>query len=161
MTQLKDNDLREVFQTIWSITLGLDLLGPAGSIPPPPDETLCACVHLTGAWTGLVTVSLSQGLARRAASAMFDQPAAELSVAELHDAIGEIANMTGGGVKALLPAPSQLSMPSVVSGSNFSFSAPGGLVVNDVAFQVGGSQIRLIVTANRESAAMASLAQVG
>jgi len=160
MNQLRDDDLREVFEAIWSVTLGLELLGPAGSTPPPTEETLCACVHLTGAWAGLVSVTLSEGLARRAAGAMFDQPASELSIAELHDAIGEIANMAGGSIKALLPGPSHLSLPSVVSGSFFGFSSPGGVVVNNVAFQVGGSQICLRVTASRESAE-ASVSQAG
>ena len=161
MTQLRDSDLREVFEAIWSVTLGLDLLGPAGSIPPPPEDTLCACLYLSGAWSGLVSVSVSEGLARRAASAMFELPAAELSQAELHDALGEIANMTGGGVKALLPGPSHLSLPSVVSGSDFSFSSPGGVTVNDVAFQLGGSRISLRVIASREIAAELSLAEAG
>lgn len=146
-TRVMERDLRELFETIWSVTLGLGLLDPAGSIPPPPQDTLCASVHLSGAWGGLVAVTLSDALARRAASAMFDQPAAELTAEELHDAIGEIANMTGGGLKALLPAPSQLSLPVVVSGTSVSLSFPRGDVVNDVAFQCGGSQIRLQVIA--------------
>jgi chemotaxis protein CheX len=84
---------------------------------------------------------------------MFEQPATELSVSELHDAIGEIANMTGGGIKAMLPAPSHLSLPAVVSGADFSLSSPRGEVVNDVAFQCGGSQVRLQVIAARQPAA--------
>jgi chemotaxis protein CheX len=159
VNDLADSDLRSVFETIWSATLGLELLDPAGSVPPPPTETLCASVHLTGAWCGVVSVHISEGLARRAASAMFGLPVGELTQSELHDAIGEIANMTGGGVKALLPAPSHLSLPSVVSGASFSVSAPGGSLVNDVAFQLGGSQIRVTVIARNEGAPVPSRAK--
>lgn len=149
MTQLQDRDVREVIETIWSVTLGLELHGPAGSIPPSPHEVLCGCIHISGAWSGTITVTMGERLARRAAAAMFEQPADSLGQAELHDAIGEITNMTGGSVKALLPGPSQLSLPSVVSGVELSISTPGAVITSDVTFQVRGAQIRVQVLERR------------
>ncbi len=136
MTELSNADLRELVEQVWSVTLGVEIFGPAGSIPPPPEHTLCGCVHVSGAWNGLVTVHVSEGLARRVAANLFETSIEDLSTEELHDALGEIANMTGGSVKGLLPAPSQLSLPSVVSGNQFSFNTPVGVLVTEVAFSV-------------------------
>ena len=72
MTELSDSDLRELVEAVWTVTLGFDVLDPAGSIPPPPEQTVCGCVHVSGAWNGLVTVRVSEGLARNVAATMFD-----------------------------------------------------------------------------------------
>ncbi|MEI9937578.1 MAG: chemotaxis protein CheX [Pseudomonadota bacterium] len=156
MTESFNKDLRELIETIWSVTLGLELTEPSGSIAPPPEHALCGCIHVSGTWVGLVTVSLSDALARRAASTMFDAPAEGLTMEELHDALGEIANMTGGGVKGLLPGPSQLSLPSVVSGTNVSLSAPGGIVVSEVKLQSSGAQLIVQVIERRKAVQVAA-----
>ncbi len=152
MTELSNSDLRELVESVWSATLGYDVLGPAGSIPPPPESTLCGCVHLSGAWNGLVTVKVSETLARKVAATMFDSPVETLSVDDLRDALGEIANITGGCVKGLLPGPSQLSLPSVVTGGQFSLHTPGGVLVNELAFQCLGSRVCVEVIEARKVA---------
>jgi len=152
MTVLTDSDLRDLVESVWVLTLGFDVLDPAGSIPPPPDDTLCGCVHVSGAWNGLVSVRVSETLARNVAATMFEMSADALSVEELHDALGEIANMTGGSVKALLPGPSHLSLPSVVSGHQFAFNSPGGVVVKELSFQCHGSRITVQVIEARSAA---------
>lgn len=145
MTEVLARDLREVVETVWTVTLGFEVLDPLGSLPPPPESTWCGCIHIGGAWDGLVKLSMSEALTRRAAAAMFGAPAESLSREELVDALGEITNMTGGNVKALLPGPSKLSLPSVVPGADFSVVSPGGVVLREVAFQTGGSHIRVQV----------------
>lgn len=149
MTEVLARDLREVVETVWTVTLGFEVLDPLGSLPPPPEQTWCGCIQVDGAWDGLVKLSMSEGLTRRAAAAMFGTPAESLSLDDLTDALGEITNMTGGNVKALLPGPSRLSLPSVVNGADFSISSPGGTVLREVAFQTGGSQIRVQVVEAR------------
>jgi chemotaxis protein CheX len=149
MIELLAEDLREVVETVWTVTLGFEVLGPAGSLPPPPECTWCGCIQVAGAWSGLVKLSMGEALARKAAAAMFGAPADTLSTDDLTDALGEITNMTGGSVKALLPGPSQLSLPSVVTGDDFSVSSPGGVILREVAFQTSGSQIRVQVIEGR------------
>jgi chemotaxis protein CheX len=150
MTELSDSDLRELVEAVWTVTLGFDVLDPAGSIPPPAEQTVCGCVQVTGAWTGMVTVRVSDGLARNVAATMFDTAPETLSEEELHDALGEIANMTGGTVKALLPGPSRLSLPTVVSGGQFSFNSPGGKLLREVAFRIKASRVCVQVIEARE-----------
>ena len=43
------------------------------------------------------------GLARNATPLIFSQPKELVSVNDVQDAIGEITNMIGGNIKALLP----------------------------------------------------------
>jgi chemotaxis protein CheX len=140
MTEILARDLREVVETVWTITLGFDVLDPLGSLPPPPEHTWCGCVQVNGAWSGMVKVCMSEQLTRRAAAAMFGAAPEALCTDDLTDALGEITNMTGGNVKALLPGPSQLSLPSVVLGTD-SDSARGRSLLREVAFQTGGSHI--------------------
>jgi chemotaxis protein CheX len=59
------------------------------------------------------------------------------------DAIGEVANMAGGNVKALLPGPSVLSLPEV-AGEGAASVATGGRPVSRLAFAIDGSP--LVVT---------------
>lgn len=157
MTELSNSDLRDLVESVWTVTLGFDVLDPAGSIPPPPENTLCGCVHLSGEWQGLVSVRVSENLARNVAATMFEMAAADITNEELHDALGEIANMTAGSVKALLPGPSSLSLPSVVSGSQFSFNSPGGDLVNELSFQCHGSRITVQVIKARRSGRLDAL----
>jgi chemotaxis protein CheX len=151
MTESFDRDLRGLVETIWSVTLGLELSGAAGSIAPPSEQTVYGCINISGAWLGLVTLSLSENLARRVAGQMFDAPGESLTTEDLHDALGEIANMTGGAVKGLLPGPNQLSLPSVLSGSNVSLSTPGGVVVSEVRLQCAGSRVVVQVIERRNA----------
>jgi chemotaxis protein CheX len=151
-TEVSARDLHEVVETIWTVTLGLEVMGPLGSVPPPPEETWCGVINVAGAWSGLVKVSMSEALTRRAASAMFAAHESDLSIEELTDALGEITNMTGGSVKALLPGPSSLSLPSVVSGSRLAVGTPGGVLIREIAFQCEGSQICVQVLEGRQVA---------
>jgi chemotaxis protein CheX len=145
MIDVLAKDLLEVVESVWTLTLGFEASLPLGSRPPPAQSTWCGCIRVGGAWNGLVKVSMSEALTRRAAAAMLGAPAEALSYADLTDALGEITNMTGGNVKALLPGPSRLSLPHVVTDAYFSIIAPGGVLLSEVAFQCHASQIRVQV----------------
>jgi CheY-specific phosphatase CheX len=80
------------------------------------DSTVVGFVEIDGPWRGRVTVSCSEQLATTITAQMFEMDPAETTKAELVDAMGEIANMIGGNVKALLPGPSKLSLPLVYHG---------------------------------------------
>ncbi|NIQ01639.1 MAG: chemotaxis protein CheX, partial [Nitrospinaceae bacterium] len=51
-------------------------------------------------------------LARQAAAIMFQLQEDTAGPEEIQDAFGELANITGGNIKALLPEPSYLSLPA-------------------------------------------------
>ena len=145
MTEVLASDLLEVVESVWTLTLGFEASSSLGSRPPPPQSTWCGCIRVGGAWNGLVKLSMSEALTRRAAAAMFGAPAEGLTHVDLTDALGEITNMTGGNVKALLPGPSRLSLPHVITDAYFSIIAPGGVLLREVAFQSHASPIRVQV----------------
>ena len=72
---------------------------------------LSASVQISGGWEGTVLVSCPEALAQRVAGVMFDTP--EASDDEIRDALGEVANMTAGNVKALVESYCRLSLPAV------------------------------------------------
>ena len=100
---------------VWTSVLSLGVQSVRRKPPlPPPSSGLCTgSIRISGAWSGAVSIEAPVGLVRRAAAIMFGMREAELSAAELTDAFGEITNMVGGTVKALLPAPSQIALPTV------------------------------------------------
>ncbi|MXG87944.1 chemotaxis protein CheX [Nocardioides flavescens] len=113
--ELAQQDLETLVAQVWS-TYVLD----EGPLPAPPapwnDASPCwsSAVSVTGAWHGMIAVDLAESAAvalTRAMLAMDDdeEPASE----DLVDAVGELANMIGGNVKALVPGPSGLSLPVV------------------------------------------------
>jgi CheY-specific phosphatase CheX len=101
-------------------------------------KTMTGCVQISGAWDGAVTIQCSPDLARAAAAAMLEMEAAATSFDDVRDALGEIANMVGGNLKALLPGPTNLSLPLVVEGEHGSPSIREGVALHAVWFSFLG-----------------------
>ena len=102
----------EYAQTVWTTILGVPL--SASPSPDPGAERFHGRVHISGAWEGTVVLECSGAFARWAASRMFESN--DTTFDEVRDALGELTNMVGGNIKALLPGPSRLSIPEVASG---------------------------------------------
>jgi chemotaxis protein CheX len=71
-------------------------------------------VSITGSWTGHVVYASSTAAARKAAAAFLAMEPDEVSQEDLSDVLGELANIVGGNVKAMLPPGAMLSLPQVV-----------------------------------------------
>ncbi len=138
--QYLEEEIRQVAETVWESVLGVSLVRQS-SIPPTPLRVVSGCVQFTGAWEGAVTIECSAEFARQAAATMFGVDLSAASVSDTQDAIGELANMTGGNVKALLPEPCRLSLPTVVEGADVTTSVHGGELVTSVAFECQGSPL--------------------
>jgi chemotaxis protein CheX len=78
-----------------------------------PGGLLRGSVSIQGTSQAIVSVDCSEVLARSIAAAMFSQDPGELTEDEVLDSLGEIANIIGGNIKALLPGPSKLGLPQV------------------------------------------------
>ena len=103
--------------------------------PPPPSDasTVTGIVNIDGAWRGAVLVRCPLALASLLTAAMFqgdDEPDFE----EVSDALGELTNMVAGNIKALLPQPSAISLPTVAFGSQYEISVKGTHTVATVPF---------------------------
>ena len=130
----------DIARDVWLSMLGLEIQPavPADLKIAATERSLIGCVHISGAWEGTVIVEIAAELARRATEVMFDLEPGTASQEEIHDAIGEMANMIGGNMKTLVPSPSQLSLPSVSEGTGLALSVPGARRVNQLALQSEG-----------------------
>ena len=115
MTQENDGSGIPSLDTIQRITeqvlndfLGLQL---APAEQPGPEPPTGSRIFITGAWDGSVSLNCTEALARRVASGMFGEAPDRVSPEDIQDALGELANIIGGNIKPLFPAPNRLSLP--------------------------------------------------
>ncbi len=152
--QVDESMLFELTEQVWSSMLGLNLVMGNGH-PPPGERTrqLVGCVVISGSWEGAVSIECPLSVAKRAAGIMFGTDPADASDDEVRDALGELANMIGGGVKSLLPSPSQLSLPTVAEGEALVLSVPGTHELRHVSFACDGEPCRVVIAAKDGCAA--------
>jgi chemotaxis protein CheX len=140
---LQHDDVIALVSDIWSAMTGIEV---ASAAPAEIDGTsLTGFVHINGGWQGTVTLRCPAPLAAEAAAAMFGMDLDELGDEEIGDALGELTNMTGGGIKAMLPGPSQLSLPAVVAGGEYSVAVPGAAQLAEMHFTAGDARIAVRV----------------
>jgi chemotaxis protein CheX len=152
-----NDDINDLVTDIWESVLGI----PAS--PAPPVEAtdaarLTGFVHIQGDWEGTVTVDCPLDLAREAAAAMFAMDIDDLSKEEVDDALGEITNMTGGGIKSMLDGACKLSLPTVIEGTSFTVNVPGAELVNELAYEANGSWLVVRVLQRCDEDAIAASA---
>jgi CheY-specific phosphatase CheX len=135
-------EIREIAESIWGAMLGLPI--EAGSVGAS-ESWVTGCVTIGGGWSGAVTVELSSGLARQVASALFAMEPAEVTDAEVRDAVGELANMVGGNIKALMPGSCQLSLPAVANGRSEELAAARGRLFAHAELMSGMEPARVCV----------------
>jgi chemotaxis protein CheX len=113
--EVNENDLAEMVEQVW-----MSYLDPEGISPliPTYDEhqptEVYSSVSITGSWSGHVVYASSTIAARRAAGAFLAMELDEVSEEDLSDVLGELVNIVGGNVKAMLPPGCFLSLPQVV-----------------------------------------------
>jgi len=106
--------VENVFQTMMDMEVQ-----PSDAPWPPAGEVITAAISLSGSWKGAVLVECAVPEALLFASRMVDvDPPAGVND-DVRDALGELANMVGGNLKSILPGGVELSLPSVVWGSDY------------------------------------------
>jgi chemotaxis protein CheX len=79
---------------------------------PAPEVTVSAWVQITGPWRGAVVVTCDEPTAIGLTECLLRaRPPAVIEPEDVADALGELANVLGGNVKAALPGPSSLGLP--------------------------------------------------
>lgn len=105
--------LDDVTRQTWSLFLGVTLT----PIQTRGHDVDCAAlIAIQGAWNGVLVVSCSQRLARLAAARLYSLPEQDIDETRWQDTLNETANIIGGNLKALLPAPSRLGLPTPITG---------------------------------------------
>lgn len=136
-----DAEIEDITKTIWASLFELPLR-VEGESRLGSESLMTACVQVVGAWTGAVILQSPITLARTLAEQMFqsDRP---LTLEEVRDALGELANIIAGNVKALFPGPSRISLPAVAAGSDYRFDVVDGGAVTMVSFSSNGQPLRV------------------
>ena len=143
------DDLENIAEQVWSAFLadGREAVVD-GTDPVTAPAELAASVAIVGAFDGHVVVTSTREGSREVASALFEMPADEPSADEIGDALGELANVLGGNVKSMLPAPSTMSLPRIAVAEHGLWPGTVELCRTVVAWR--GSQFTLILLSSRQ-----------
>jgi len=137
---LDRGQVASLIDDIWMTTLGLPTRPTAESAAGLDEEaTLDGLIHIAGDWQGTVAVQVPRRLAATIAVRMLRLGDVAPTLEDMQDALGEIANMTGGNIKALLPGRCVLSLPAVVEGRAYTIRIPSSQTVTRVAFECEGA----------------------
>ena len=112
---LDQETVQSIAQEAWSALVGDDefLVPLPGGLP---DDAVSSWVEIVGPWTGTVVLTCGRSTAEALSRALLKEHAPPvLEPEDIEDALGELANVVGGNVKAVLPGPSVLGLPEVGS----------------------------------------------
>lgn len=110
------DEIRRLVEKAWAAMLGLEIRpAPDDTIPDWPGDVLTGAVTVAGPWSGLVALACPAVLARRFAAVVFAVPPERVADEQCRDVLGELTNVLGGGLKALLPGRSTLGLPVVTA----------------------------------------------
>lgn len=115
----------------------------------PGEERLTAAVHLAGDWNGAVLVECDRKQACRFAGHFLSIDPPEAVDDVVLDVLGELANMIGGNLKCALMHRIQLSMPSVVEGTNYRIRVCGAGTRDRIAFDCDEGPFWVTILCNR------------
>jgi len=110
-------DLAALVEEIWGslVDVATEPLVPVTDVldTVPLTDPWSGQVAIDGEWHGVVRVDVAPPLAEALAARMLgDELSGEPGVADLEDAVGELANVIGGNVKSLVPGDGVLSLPA-------------------------------------------------
>ncbi len=148
---VSEDDLAEMVEQVWVSYLdpeGVSPLVRTGDAGQPSD--VHSSVSITGAWTGHVVYASSTVAARNAAAAFLAMDPAEVSPEDLSDVLGELANIVGGNVKAVLPPGALLSLPQVVLAPESATKYPNAERVSGLYGRWEGEPVSISVWQNRD-----------
>ena len=133
--------VNDVFSTMVDIRTD-----PVEAYMEPDIEVVTAAVYFTEPWFGALFVECTLPLAFNFTARLMSLPVPTEIDEDVCDALGELANIVGGNLKALLPSNVGLSLPSIVRGTDYAVRLRGGVVVNRQVFdtEFGKFQVTLM-----------------
>lgn len=132
-----DEELDQTVQLIWSTMFDLPMARVNPDRMTADSPLVTGFVILEGEFDGAILVRCPQGLAVRLTDIMFgsEGPPAQ---SDIRDAIGELANMMAGNIKAVLPHPSRIGLPVVAFGNDYQLQVLGTVTAARVAYDFDG-----------------------
>lgn len=139
---IRQEDLIAMNEQIWASMFGLTLTSCEGTdVCVHGTGYIGGCVQLVGAWQGAIRVDCNLHLARTAAARLQRREEGDLSMEDVRDTVGELANIAAGSAKALLPQPTHISLPSVADGSDYDLTVRKGRVLLQCPFECEGETL--------------------
>jgi len=116
----------------------LAMLGVAVEAHPSPpktdEEQITASVFLVGSCRGGVSIEMGVSQAVHLTRCLNSTAQPSGLDDDVRDAMGELANMIGGNLKASLPSGAHLSIPSVVRGTDYKLRMCGVAEITSFGF---------------------------
>jgi len=105
-------DLERIIRTVWSTQLSLDLSptaasGLAGALRG--EDTVLVKVYFVGEFNGRLEQRCSRHVSLSAAAAAFAASGTEVGTSDIRDTAAEMAHMTAGNLKSVLPGRCEVS----------------------------------------------------
>lgn len=138
-----ETEICDIATSIWE-TMFVMPFDRVAADPAIVGPLITGCVTIDGAWDGAVMLSCEQTLATSLASELFgaDVPVTQ---GDVRDTVGEVTNMLAGNLKALLPDPSRLSLPTVAIGAQYDLTVVGTTQTVAVRFRCDGGLLQISV----------------
>lgn len=139
------HQLDSVMISVWETMIGSAIKSIEVQSPWKAESEIAmmACIQITGNWEGAVTIECTAEHARTMAETMFCMEPGEAEEDEVIDAFGELVNVVGGNVKAILDGGADLSLPAVTTGIDYRVVVPGSTEKCRLAFESNGNHIRV------------------
>jgi chemotaxis protein CheX len=123
----------------WSTFVGT----PVDQVEPVEirSDVVCASISIGGPWSATFLLFCSRELATFCAATVLGMPEAELLDEDVHDIMGELANIIGGNLKGIVSDTDHawtLSLPVVSNGMQ---SVPGSRLASDLLFVCNGAPL--------------------
>jgi chemotaxis protein CheX len=114
--------------------------------------SITGIVGFAGTYSGVISIHCPVSLAMKITSSMLGMECDEVNE-DLNDAIGEIANMLGGGVKQVLSKGGldiKLSIPTVISGEDYTVNSLSDIDCVVIPFSVEEERFLVGLTLKKE-----------
>jgi chemotaxis protein CheX len=110
----------ELFREVFRSMVHTEVYACPEPASPVPDPIVTSAVYFAGSWKGAALLECNLELAKLFTARLMPGCQPTSFDDDVRDCIGELANMIGGNLKALLPDHVELSIPSVIEGRNYS-----------------------------------------
>ena len=134
-------DVCKTADNIWRSALGLNLSPCESAFRLEPSDRIVSAVSFEGGFDGQVALECTRKLAGQMASIMFAVEECNLTDEDINDALREITNITAGGLKAMIPRNTRMSLPLVISNERWDESRER----KALGFECEGNQLNIVV----------------
>ena len=137
-----DRAIVGVIESVCATMLELEVVEIAAP-GAPIAAGLTARVEITGGWSGMLVLRCDSAFAHACAAILFADDGCGDTAAR--DAVGELTSMVAGNLKALLPAPARLALPSVSAAGEPDPTIPGDPIAHVHIRLPAGQHVEIVL----------------